>query len=288
MWACAVRSKIAAGALCLAFGGAGAPALADTPAPQRVVSLNLCTDQLAMLLAAPGQLRSVSHLAADPRSSAMADAARAYPANHGRAEEIYLMRPDLVLAGTYTARATVAMLERLGLRVETFEPVTSLDEVPAQIRRIGALLGRKAEAEAMVATFHDDLAALRPEGPTRPRVALYDASGYTTGDRGLAGQILNAAGLANIAVEAGLSGGGYLPLELLVMLNPEAVITSHPYPGASRAEEVMRHPAVAAVGTDAARGTFSDRHWVCGTPHVLQAVAEMVALRRGLTGAEGG
>ena len=39
------------------------PAFADAPA--RVVSMNLCTDQLAMMLAAPGQLVSVSHLATE-------------------------------------------------------------------------------------------------------------------------------------------------------------------------------------------------------------------------------
>ena len=45
------------------------PALAD--APGRVVSINLCTDQLAMMLAAPGQLVSVSHLASEVQSSSM-------------------------------------------------------------------------------------------------------------------------------------------------------------------------------------------------------------------------
>ena len=39
--------------------------------PDRVVSVNLCTDQLAMLLARPGQLISVSHLAADETISLM-------------------------------------------------------------------------------------------------------------------------------------------------------------------------------------------------------------------------
>lgn len=42
--------------------------------------MNLCADQLAILLAGPGQLRSVSFLAADPRASAMAEAAREMPA----------------------------------------------------------------------------------------------------------------------------------------------------------------------------------------------------------------
>ena len=45
-------------------------------APERVVSIDPCTDQLALMLAAPGQLVSVRHLATDPRSSAMAEEAR--------------------------------------------------------------------------------------------------------------------------------------------------------------------------------------------------------------------
>ena len=49
-----------------------APAAPAGAAPLRVVSINLCTDQLAMLLAAPGQLVSVTHLARDPEASVMA------------------------------------------------------------------------------------------------------------------------------------------------------------------------------------------------------------------------
>ncbi|PKP83954.1 MAG: ABC transporter substrate-binding protein, partial [Alphaproteobacteria bacterium HGW-Alphaproteobacteria-2] len=77
-----VRLSSAALALLAALGSAPGAA-ADTPPPARVVSINVCTDQLAMLLAAPGQLLSVSHLARDPYSSAMAAEARAWPANRG-------------------------------------------------------------------------------------------------------------------------------------------------------------------------------------------------------------
>ena len=64
--------------------------------PERVVSMNLCTDQLAMMLAAPGQLVSVSHLASEVQSSSMVEEARAYPMNRGQVEQVFLMRPDLV------------------------------------------------------------------------------------------------------------------------------------------------------------------------------------------------
>lgn len=91
------------------------PALAD--APGRVVSINLCTDQLAMMLAAPGQLISVSHLATEVQSSSMVEEAKAYPMNRGQVEQVFLMRPDMVLAGTYTQVSTVEMLRGLGVEV---------------------------------------------------------------------------------------------------------------------------------------------------------------------------
>ena len=94
--------------------------------PQRVVSMNLCTDQLAMMLAAPSQLLSVSFLASDPQASVMAEDAKSYEANYGRAEEIYLLDPDLVLAGSYTNPATDDILRRLNVPVVVMEPARSI------------------------------------------------------------------------------------------------------------------------------------------------------------------
>ena len=91
------------------WAGAGAGAAGAAP-PERVVSINLCTDQLAMLLADPGQVVSVSRLATDPLSSSMVEQARAYAANRGGAEQVFLMHPDLVLAGQYTSAETISLL----------------------------------------------------------------------------------------------------------------------------------------------------------------------------------
>ncbi|MDN5785805.1 MAG: ABC transporter substrate-binding protein [Pseudorhodobacter sp.] len=254
--------------------------LAATDAPRRVVSMNLCTDQLAMMLAAKGQLLSVSSLALDPRSSAMVEEAKAYTPNQGLAEEIYLMHPDLVLAGSFTAVATVDMLTRLGIPVVRFDPEYSLADVADHIIRMGEVLGREDQAAQMVTEFRAGLAAFQQGVSRRPRAALYSANGYTSGDRTLAGQILLAAGFANVATEAGFSDAGFMPLEVLAMEMPEAVITSHPYPGASRSEEIMDHPVVQAVRRSGTSGSFSNADWVCGTPFVLRAIGAMVDLRR--------
>ena len=107
-------------------------------------------------------------------------------------------------------------------------------------------------------------------------------NGYTTGTGTLSNEILALTGFDNVGARAGLTGGGILPLERLVLAGPAMIVTSTPYPGASRAEEILVHPALAAVRAQAGVAAFSDPDWVCGTPHVIRAVARMAAAREAL------
>ena len=49
----------------------------------KVASLNLCTDELLLTLAAPGQIVSVTHLAHQPQETILWRQARRYPLNDG-------------------------------------------------------------------------------------------------------------------------------------------------------------------------------------------------------------
>ena len=251
-----------AAALVITLAGAAA-----AEAPARVVSANLCTDQLAMLIAAPGQLQSVSWLAADPSVSLMPDQARAVGLNHGSAEEIFLLAPDLVLAGTYSTGPTTQMLRRLNLRVETLPPATSIDDVRASITEMGALLGQPGRAARVLADFDAALAAL-PKGSPR-RATTYGANGYTTGPDTLSGDVMRHAGLVLLS-----ESGGQQALEQLVMSAPDLIVTGSRYPTPSRAESVLDHPAFAAI--PAARASVPDRDWICGLP-AIAGVAERLA-----------
>ncbi|MBP7003270.1 MAG: ABC transporter substrate-binding protein [Amaricoccus sp.] len=256
----------------LALALAAAPAAA---APARVVSTNLCTDQLALLLAAPGQLVSVSAVSHDPVASAMAAEAAAYPVNHGRAEEVFLLAPDLVVAGESDPPATLAMLRRLGLRVEVFPIEADFDDVRANVRRMGALIGQEARAEALVDGLDAALAA-PPAGP-RPRAAILYANAWTSGAGTLADEILRAAGLDNVAADRGIVGMGALPLEVLAAEAPDLLVLGQDYGTPALAQETLAHPVVGALG--ATRAAVADNLWVCGTPMLARAVAALRAAR---------
>lgn len=250
-----------------------------------MVSINLCTDQLALLLADPGQVVSVSFLAHDPRTSAMVGAAQGIPANQAQAEEVFLLHPDLVLAGTFSPPDVLRMLRRLGVRVEQLPIANSIEEARAGLITMGRLLGQEARAARVLAAFDARLAGLREEVADRPSVALYGANGYTRGLGTMADDILTTAGYENIASSVGLPGGGNLALERLVMIGPDLVLTDQRYPGASRAEALLDHPALAPLLTGQAALHTMDPRWTCGTPHVLDVIAELVALRHQMDGA---
>jgi iron complex transport system substrate-binding protein len=255
--------------------------------PSRVVSMNLCTDQLALMLAAEGQLVSVSSWATRPAASNMAEAAQALEVHAGSAEQIFLLKPDLVLAGTFTSRATVDMLRRLGLRVELFPPAGSLADVTDMIHRMGSLLGREAAAAAVVGAFEGalDAEADRARGLEREDAAYHYANNYTSGADTLAAEVLARASFDNAAARLGLTGAARLDLETLVMTRPFLVRTD-PISGASigRSYETATHPALAALGADGRSATLAQRWQVCGTPFVVRAITALLDARLGSTG----
>jgi iron complex transport system substrate-binding protein len=254
--------------------------------PTRVVSMNVCTDQLAMLVARPGQLYSVSYLARDAGTSAMVEEAGAYSVNHGLAEEIFLMKPDLVLAGTYTTRTTVSLLRRLGFRVEEFPPEASFEEVRANIKRMGELLGNSGRAKALVASMDAEIAALAAAGTPRLRTALTFANSYTSGSGTLVSEVVKHAGLVNIAETVGIAGTARLPLELLVLSNPELMAGGRSeVEGPALADQNFDHPAYRALAAATAEAPLENRLTVCGGPFTLEAARALQDAARRAKGA---
>ena len=68
--------------------------------PRRVVSFNVCADQLVVALADPAQIAGLSPYAADPALSVVADQARAFRRIDWQAESTIPLDPDLVLVGS--------------------------------------------------------------------------------------------------------------------------------------------------------------------------------------------
>lgn len=252
-------------------------AFASPSAPKRVVSMNLCTDQLAMLLADKGQLISVSYLAASQTSSVMVKEAKAIGTNHGLAEEIFRLKPDLVIAGTFTTRTTVNLLRRLNIPVEEFKPAYSISDIRGHIKRMGELLGQQDKARHLTETFDADLAAIRARNEDKPKViGSYGANSYTSGFGTLENEIIKTAGLIHMGEQLGLKGTIKLPIESLLHANPDYIMSwRHWSDRPGRSTEILHHPVLDKFFGSERHIKADSRLWICGLPFVTRAIKNL-------------
>ncbi len=288
--------RAAAPVLALALGlvGAGtAPLFAQTgtaPArpPERIVSINLCTDQILLDLVPRERIRAISHLASDRSVSALYDRVAGIAATRGEAEAVLALDPDLVLAGAYSTPATGAVLERLGRRVEKVPAAQDIEGIKAVVRRVAEAEGERERGEAVVGAFERWLAEAvgdtgRSEAGKRPSALVYQVNNIASGSGNLADNVLAAAGFTNHAVHLGLGAGGKLALESLIASPPDLLVLTGPVDEyRTVTADNLRHPALARLRAERATVTVPWRYWLCGTPYVAEAVRRLVEARKAL------
>jgi iron complex transport system substrate-binding protein len=246
--------------------------------PKRIVSLNLCTDELVLRLADHANIASVTYLSKDPISANAVDLATDVPVNHGLAEEIIPLNPDLVVAGTFTARTAVAMLKQSRFPVTEFGVARSIADVRAGIRKMAVLVGEPARGEALVASFDHRLAGIGTSPARRPTALVFNANGFTVGAGTLVDDIMARAGLENIAAHMNLGNYTQLPLEVAVRSNVDVLIVSARRDGPpSLATALLDHPALSQLGPKTHVVVMPTNLWSCGGPEVAEAVARLHA-----------
>jgi iron complex transport system substrate-binding protein len=250
-----------------------APARAQLPT---VASINLCTDQLVLSVAAPEQILSLSWLASDPEESMLAEEAGRYPVNYGSAEELIGIGAEVVIAGTQTSPFTRGLLRRLGARVVEIEPETSLADTYRNLLAVGAAIDRGAEAERAVAAMRAQVESIRARAPASVRSAIVvRPGGFTIGRDTLANELLELAGLENGVAE--LDRWGSLSIETLLGVRPEfIVITRYRADEASLANSIFAHPALVGLRAQQKTLAIESRHVSCGAPASLTAASALV------------
>lgn len=254
-----------------------ARAAGPAQAPVRVVSMNLCADELVLRLADRAQILAVTYLARDPRGSTVASEAAGLPVTRGLAEEIVALKPDLVIAGAFTTRATVGMLKRVGFPVLELGVPSDLDGVRAQIRQVAAALGHPERGEAMVAELDARLASITPA--TRPlRALVMRPNAFTVAPGGLGDALIRAAGLDNVAAELGRDRFGQVPLEAAALARADLIVVDEAALGApSLADTLLHHPVFRALAREHRTVAVPNRFWTCPGPQVAEVVARLAA-----------
>lgn len=255
-----IRRALALLLLCLASGAACAE-------PQRVVSINLCADQLLVALARPGQIAALSPLVRDASLSYAAEQARALPVHRGTAEDIVKTGTDLVLTGPYDNRYLQSFIAEKGVPVLTLGYWTSLAQGRDEIRKLAAALGNAARGEELIADMDAALIETKNAAPPGRSVVMLHRRGYVAGSDGITAEVAAHVGLTDAAAALGLAQGGFVPLEKLIAAKPDFIIVSDARAEAEdQGTALLQHPALAALYPPQKRLVLPDRLTICGGP----------------------
>ena len=218
--------------------------------PQRIVSLNLCTDQLLLQLVDKSRIAAVTYLARDPQASALHKQAEGLHTVRGNAEEVLALKPDLVLVGLYTTRHTTALLRRFGIPVLVVPGANTLAEMEQELRQVASAVGEERKGAELWSTFEARrLKAMEGINPTII-TTRYSAGGFSSGAGTLADTIINAAGQINAATRVGIQGSQRLPLEKLLEQAPHILIGSdYQRQSPTQDNRLLGHPAIKSLNT---------------------------------------
>jgi len=225
--------------LLAACGGPPTPPAADTARPVRIVSLDYCADQYVLEFLDRDRILAVSPNA-EKDFSYRRDAAKGLRTVRPIAEDVILLKPDLVVRSYGGGPDAAHFFERAGIPVLDVGWASDLPGVLANVQRIADGLGEHDRGAALVAETQArlDHLAKRSSGKS----ALYmTPAGVTSGPGSLVHEMIVAAGLENFQQQPGWRS---LPLERLAYEAPEVIAaaffsdrTNHP-----DAWSPMNHP----------------------------------------------
>lgn len=228
-------------------------------AADHVVSLNLCTDQMLVLLA-PEKIAALSPLARDAGLSFVATQAEHLPMVRASAEAVLRLRPDLVLAAPYGAQTVLALLQQEHIPLLRITLPQDFAGIRQMTRLLASALGVPQRGEALLTGMDAELEAL--QHPSYPvRALVWEPRGLTAGPGTLADAVLHAAGMNNA------SNGRRVGLEALLRHPPDLLVVPAASAYPSLATELLDHPALAALP----RRSISPALTICAGPFSAHA-----------------
>lgn len=248
--------------------GSSAPAR-----PQRILSMNQCTDLILLQLVPKARIAGVTYLARDGAQALFPGAAAGVPVNYGTPEDIIRFRPDLILAGDFSLAVTRRLAREVGAPIVEVKSARSFDDVRRTLRQVGAAVGEPARAEALIRRMDAQLAELAAHPPAHPvRVVAWDGGETVPGAATFANRIFQAAGAVNIAARPGVTYTGF-DVERLLQARPEALL----YGGGTRPlvqNDESRHRVIRRIFAGR-RIAYPEVAFNCGLPQSAQAAVDL-------------
>jgi len=276
-----VRSKLAVAAvICAAL--IPAPVYGAEAPPRRIVSINVCADQYLLAVVPRERIVALSPFSRDSGTSYFAELASGIPQVRDDAESVLQLRPDLVVASRFNNKLTLRLLRRQGLRVLALGHPTTLEQVRAQMVRVGEALGEPQTGAALAEAFEQKLQrtkdVMRDSDGDQLSAIYFDRGGYVLGPGSLSTAMLAHVGLRNAARDLGLGAMTPVSIETVLAARPELLIVPNRLRHSDQGAALLSHPALDRLYPPDRRVSFPVAAAVCPGPSLIPGLDALVKL----------
>ena len=245
--------------------------------PKRIVSINLCTDELLLQLVGPERVAAVTKFSGDPEVSTVASRVKDIQKIQGGIEDVQACGPDLLVGGRFSHKETLRFFERSGIPVLTFAVPKNFEDIYVDIRKLAEGVGEEARGDEIIQSMRSNLAALKPASGSKKKAFFFQSGGLVPGSGTFENAIMEAAGLENLAATDGIRDYGSLSLEKLIGMKPDVLIFSSDQKQKPTVRgEVLSHPAIRKALPDVKTVILPSAILNCGSPASVEAVRILV------------
>jgi len=246
--------------------------------PQRIASMSLCSDELLLLLSDHSNIVSLSYLVADPQYSSLSTDnnfdLRGIYLNHGQAEEIIPLAPDLILSSRFSANTAVNLLQGFGYPVTSLSFPNTLNQTFQQIEEVATLLDEKERGALLIQQIQSRIDIVQASfAPLQNLSAVfYTNNGFSFGSNTLRDDFLKSIGIKNLAAEYGLVGSGTLSIELLISKRPDfLLIDQASLHDEKLAQPLLQHPILKQYLSAEKIIVLPSTLFQCAGPNLIEA-----------------
>lgn len=257
--------------------------------PQRIVSLNLGTDEILIDLVKPERIIALSYLAEDEGISSIVDKAKKVNqklTDKGNVEAIIALKPDLVLMSDAVSADVGVTLREMGINVYISKTPATIEETKARVLDLAKVVDEVEKGQALVADMENALTEVNEKlaNITKDKqrtIIAFSFSGAFGRKTALFNDMCVQAKVINGAGEAGLEKGEVLSKEQIVKINPDIFLlptwNTKKQSADSYREEIRSDPAYENVKAIKNNRLIyvSDQYRYCVSQYVTESVKQI-------------
>lgn len=197
---------------------------------ERIVSVSTLADQVLLEIVERERVLAVAGRSAKVHHQPWRFAGKRRVERLEDLEEVLGLKPDLVLVNAFSNRQRIARLRESGVTVFDLGAMTGVVSLKRAIEQLSQLLGVPERGAALWQRFSTRLAAVAADIPAHERqkgtyVSVFGGKTFGGSTGSSYNDVLTAAGVENVAVEAGYEGFPSYSREQLLTLDPDWIIT---------------------------------------------------------------